>query len=72
MLCRWQSVVRARRTQRIRSVDERRSIGLWILTPEISVSKVARPPAMDANPIFNWLKDGRAPAEKVTAVFRKN
>lgn len=49
----------ARRKRRFWSVEEKRSICLQTLAPGVSVSKVARRHAMNANQIFNWLKDPR-------------
>lgn len=62
----------ARRKRRSWSVEEKRSICLQTLAPGLSVSQVARRYAMNANQIFNWLKDSRvAPStdEIDTAVF---
>ncbi len=60
---------RARRTW---SDDEKRSICLQTLAPGVSVSQVAQRYAMNANQIFNWLKDERfapSPDETDAAVF---
>jgi len=52
------------RKRRSWSIEEKRSICLQTLAPGVSVSKVARRHAMNANQIFNWLKDPRfAPSE---------
>jgi transposase len=64
----------ARRKRRSWSDEEKRSICLQTLAPGVSVAQVARRYAMNANQIFNWLKDVRfAPAaeevEADTAVF---
>ena len=64
----------ARRKRRSWSKEEKRSICLQTLAPGVSVAQVARRYAMNANRIFNWLKDARfAPAtedvEADTAVF---
>ncbi len=61
-----------RRKRRSWSDDEKRSICLQTLAPSVSVSQVARRYAMNANQIFNWLKDERfapSPDETDTAVF---
>ncbi len=61
-----------RRKRRSWSDDEKRSICLQTLAPGVSVSQVARRYAMNANQIFNWLKDSRfapSPDEADTAVF---
>ncbi len=53
----------ARRKRRSWSDEEKRSICLQTLAPGVSVAQVARRYAMNANQIFNWLKDARfAPA----------
>ncbi len=62
----------ARGKRRSWSGEEKRSICLQTLAPGVSVSRVARRYAMNANQIFNWLKDSRfAPSadEADTAVF---
>ena len=62
----------ARRKRRSWSDEEKRSICLQTLAPGVSVSQVARRYAMNANQIFNWLKDERfapSPDETDTAVF---
>ena len=62
----------ARRKRRSWSDEEKRSICLQTLAPGVSVSQVARRYAMNANQIFNWLKDSRfapSPDEADTAVF---
>ncbi|MCP4287921.1 MAG: transposase [Gammaproteobacteria bacterium] len=64
----------ARRKRRSWSDEEKRSICLQTLAPGVSVAQVARRYAMNANQIFNWLKDARfAPVseevEEDTAVF---
>jgi transposase len=41
------------------SAEEKRSICLQTLAPGVSVAQVARRYAMNANPIFKWLKDPR-------------
>ncbi len=53
----------ARGKRRSWSDEEKRSICLQTLAPGVSVAQVARRYAMNANQIFNWLKDARfAPA----------
>ncbi len=64
----------ARRKRRSWSKEEKRSICLQTLAPGVSVAQVARRYAMNANQIFNWLKDARfAPTaedvEAETAIF---
>ncbi len=62
----------ARRKRRSWSDEEKRSICLQTLASGVSVSQVARRYAMNANQIFNWLKDVRfapSPDEAETAVF---
>jgi len=62
----------ARRKRRSWSDEEKRSICLQTLAPGVSVSQVARRYAMNANQIFNWLKDARfapSPDEVDTSVF---
>ena len=62
----------AGRKRRSWSDEEKRSICLQTLAPGVSVSQVARRYAMNANQIFNWLKDARfaPPADEVdTTVF---
>ncbi|MCP4320051.1 MAG: transposase [Hyphomicrobiales bacterium] len=49
----------ARRKRRSWSKEEKRSICLQTLAPGVSVAQVARRYAMNANQIFNWLKDAR-------------
>ena len=52
-----------RRKRRSWSDEEKRSICQQTLAPGVSVAQVARRYAMNANQIFNWLKDERfAPA----------
>ena len=53
-----------RRTRRLWSDDEKRSICLQTTAPDVSVAQVARRYAMNANLIFAWLRDARfAPGE---------
>ena len=61
-----------KRVRRSWSDEEKRSICLQTLALGVSVSQVARRYAMNANQIFNWLKDERfapSPDEADTAVF---
>ena len=54
------------------SEEDKRSICLQTLAPGVSVSQVARRYAMNANQIFNWLKDERfvpSPDETEAAAF---
>ena len=62
----------SRRKRRSWSSEEKRSICLQTLAPGVSVSQVARRYAMNANQIFNWLKDARfapSPDEADAAIF---
>ena len=62
----------AGRKRRSWSDEEKRSICLQTLAPGVSVSQIARRYAMNANQIFNWLKDARfapSPDETDSAVF---
>jgi transposase len=62
----------ARRKRRSWSDEEKRSICLQTLAPGVSVLQVARRYAMNANQIFNWLKDVRfapSPDEADAAIF---
>ena len=53
----------ARRTKRLWSDEEKRSICLQTAAPGVSVAQVARRYAVNANLIFKWLRDPRfAPA----------
>lgn len=49
----------ARRTKRLWTDDEKRSICLQTMTRDVSVAQVARRYAMNANLIFKWLRDSR-------------
>ena len=60
----------ARRTKRLWTVEEKRSICLQTTAPGVSVAQVARRYALNANLVFKWLRDPRfapdpdaAPAE---------
>jgi len=47
------------RKRRFWSEEEKRSICLQASAPGVSVAQVARRYSMNANLIFNWLRDGR-------------
>lgn len=49
----------ARRTKRLWTVEEKRSICLQTRAPGVSVAHVARRYALNANVIFKWLRDPR-------------
>jgi transposase len=49
----------ARRTKRLWSVEEKRSICLQTTSPGVSVAHLARRDALNANVIFKWLRDPR-------------
>jgi transposase len=49
----------ARRTKRLWSVEEKRSICLQTSASGVSVAQVARRYALNANVIFKWLRDPR-------------
>ena len=49
----------ARRTKRLWTDEEKRSICLQTTAPGVSVAQVARRYAMNANLIFKWLRDTR-------------
>jgi transposase len=49
----------ARRTKRLWTVEEKRSICLQTTAPRVSVAHVARRYALNANLIFKWLRDPR-------------
>lgn len=58
----------ARRTKRLWTDDEKRSICFQTTAPGVSVAQVARRYAMNANLIFTWLRDPRyAPPEEQIA-----
>ena len=63
----------ARRTKRLWTDEEKRSICLQAMAPGVSVAQVAQRYAMNANLIFEWLRDPRyapeAPAEPDVACF---
>ena len=49
----------ARRTRRLWSDEEKRSICFQTAAPGVSVAQVARRYAMNANMVFKWLRDPR-------------
>ncbi len=49
----------ARRTRRLWTVEEKRSICLQAMVPGVSVAQVARRYALNANVLFKWLRDPR-------------
>ena len=49
----------ARRTKRLWTDEEKRSICLQTTAPGVSVARVAQRYAMNANLIFKWLRDPR-------------
>lgn len=49
----------ARRTKRLWTDEEKRSICLQTTTRDVSVAQVARRYSMNANLIFKWLRDPR-------------
>ena|SRR6056297_729370 len=63
----------ARRTKRLWTDEEKRSICLQTTAPGVSVARVAQRYAMNANLIFKWLRDPRyapePPAEPDAACF---
>jgi transposase len=56
----------ARRTKRLWTDEEKRSICFQTAAPDISVAQVARRYAMNANLIFKWLRDSRFAPEPET------
>ena len=48
-----------RRTKRLWTDEEKRSICLQTMAAEVSVAQVARRYALNANMIFKWLRDAR-------------
>ena len=48
-----------RRTKRLWTDEEKRSICLQSTAPGVSVAQVARRYALNANMIFKWLRDAR-------------
>lgn len=48
-----------RRTKRLWTDEEKRSICLQTMAPDVSVAQVARRYALNANMIFKWLRDTR-------------
>ena len=57
-----------RRTRRLWSDEEKRSICQQTTAPDVSVAQVARRYAMNANLIFAWLRDARFAPEEVPAI----
>ena len=58
-----------RRTKRLWTDEEKRSICLQTTAPDVSVAQVARRYALNANMIFKWLRDARyAPGSAQGAV----
>ena len=49
----------ARRTKRLWTDEEKRTICFQTTAPDVSVAQVARRYAMNANMIFKWLRDHR-------------
>jgi len=59
----------ARRTKRLWTDEEKRSICVQTTAPDVSVAQVARRYALNANMIFKWLRDARyAPGSAQGAV----
>jgi transposase len=56
-----------RRTRRLWSDEEKRSICLQTTAPDVSVAQVARRYAMNANLVFAWLRDARFAPEGAQA-----
>ena len=48
-----------RRTKRLWTDEEKRSICVQTTAPDVSVAQVARRYALNANMIFKWLRDAR-------------
>ena len=58
-----------RRTKRLWTDEEKRSICVQTTAPDVSVAQVARRYALNANMIFKWLRDARyAPGSEQSAV----
>jgi transposase len=57
----------ARRTKRLWTGEEKRSIGLQTAAAGVSVAQVARRCALNANVIFKWLRDPRFAPDPDTA-----
>ncbi len=56
-----------RKTKRLWTDEEKRSICVQTMTPGVSVAQVARRYAINANMVFKWLRDPRyAPAPEVS------
>lgn len=56
----------ARRTKRLWTDEEKRTICFQTAAPGVSVAQVARRYAMNANMIFKWLRDPRYAADPET------
>ncbi|WP_246071320.1 IS66-like element accessory protein TnpA [Paracoccus haeundaensis] len=56
----------ARRTKRLWTDEEKRSICLQTTAPGVSVAQVARRYAANANMVFKWLRDPRYAPETTT------
>ena len=58
-----------RRTKRLWTDEEKRSICVQTTAPDVSVAQVARRYALNANKIFKWLRDARyAPGSTQSAL----
>ena len=58
-----------RRTKRLWTDEEKRSVCVQTTAPDVSVAQVARRYALNANMIFKWLRDARyAPGSAQAAV----
>ncbi|MGA0617600.1 IS66-like element accessory protein TnpA [Paracoccus sp. KR1-242] len=57
----------ARRTKRLWTDEEKRSICFQTMAPGISVAQVARRYALNANLIFKWLRDPRYAPDPASA-----
>ncbi len=57
----------ARRTKRLWTVEEKRSICLQTTAAGVSVAQVARRYALNANLVFKWLRDPRFAPDPDTA-----
>lgn len=58
----------ARRTKRLWTDEEKRSICLQTTAPGVSVAQVARRYALNANVVFKWLRDPRFAPETTSAL----
>lgn len=57
----------ARRTKRLWTDEEKRSICFQTIAPGVSVAQVARRYAVNANLIFKWLRDARYAPDPASA-----